>query len=261
MPNPLYSGCGCGSDAVPFGPQYPRIAPSGWQYGGCGCGQPVCTCNNTGCPIQLDSNCVIYHKNNDIINNLTPIGLNNGATLQLFMDTVAVPIGQVMNVPNYTLPFLRAVPFTINTLQQFAQSVDTEFATQSAAIAAATAAATIPITPIDSTSIDFTVSGTQNHTITGVVKISATANNRASILSDGIFSAPQTLSLDNTTKTLSIVGGNSVSLAALACGVIGYLGNLATDPTGILDGQYWFNTTSNLLKIQANGIVKTITTV
>jgi hypothetical protein len=255
--NPLYCGC----DSVPFGPQYPRIAPSGWQFGGspCGCGRTPCCCNN-GPAFQLDANSVIYHKNNDLPNQLGPIGLNNGATLQLFMDTVAAPIGQVMNVPNYTLPFLRAVPFTINTLQQFAQAVDTEFQTVATEIAALTVIANTPLVANDSSTIDFSTSGTLNHTLTGSVKISATANNTLSALGDGLFAAPQTLSYDTVAKTLTISQGNTVNLASLACGVIGFLGNLATDPTGILDGQYWFNTTSSLLKIQVNGVTKTITT-
>jgi hypothetical protein len=43
--------------------------------------------------------------------------------------------------------------------------------------------------------------------------------------------------------------------------VAGYLGNVASDPTSPLDGQYWFNATSGELKIKVNGVIKTIQTV
>lgn len=258
--NPRY--CGCDS-FVPLGPQYPYSAPSGWfnDYG-CGCGSVNCgPCSNPGpCPIQLDTACLIYHKDGTQTNNLGPIGLNNGATVQLIADTIAPPVGLIMNVPNYTLPVLRAVPYTINTIQQFAQAVDTQFGVVATEIANLTTSANLPITPISTPAILLGVSGLNNHTLTATLLLSATSNNQASILSDGLFVTPQTLSYNTSTTMLSISGGNSVNLASLACGVIGFLGNVATDPTGIMDGQYWWNTTSSLLKIQVNGTTRVITT-
>lgn len=41
--------------------------------------------------------------------------------------------------------------------------------------------------------------------------------------------------------------------------VNGYLGELTSDPSA-LNGQYWFRTDSNVLKIKVNNTVKTITT-
>lgn len=247
--NPLYCGC----EGVPSGYQTPRIAPSGWNFG-----QGCDPCANPGpCPIQLDFNCIIYHKNNDQINNLTPIGLNNGATLQLFADTVAALLGQ-LDVPDYNLPCLRAT-YTITNIEQFAQSVDTQLCLLSAAIAAAS----VPITPVPSPSVLLSVSGTLDHTLQADVKISATSGNRVSILSDGIYGTPQTLSIDYTAKTMTIVGGNTVSLSSLTCGVGGFLGNVTADPTGVIDGQYWFRTDLSAavgLRIQLNGSVRTITT-
>lgn len=51
-----------------------------------------------------------------------------------------------------------------------------------------------PLLSVDSSSIDFTTSGTSNHTITGVVKISAQPGNRVSIAGDGLFVPPLTCS-------------------------------------------------------------------
>jgi hypothetical protein len=258
MFNPQYCGCG----EIPFGPQYPRIAPSGWNFGQFPCDP----CANPGpCPIQLDFNCIIYHKDNSQVNNLGPIGLNNGATLQLFADTVAAMLGPLAGPGQgpsaWSLPCLRAVPYTINTFQQFGQAIDTQLCILQGEINAVIATASTPITPVDTHSINLTVSGTLNHTLQADVIISPNANNLLSIQTNGLFSAPQDLSINTATKVLSISNGNSVDLTSIVCAVGGFLGNLTTDPsTPILDGQYWWNTTSSLLKIQVNGIVKTITT-
>jgi hypothetical protein len=254
--NPAY--CGCDS-FVPFGPQYPRSAPSGWwNQGFPGCAPSPC--NNPGpCPIQLDFQCIIYHKDNNSVNNLGPIGLNNGATLQLFAETIAPPVGLVLNVPNYTIPYLRS-KYTITNIQQLIQDVDIELGLQSSAIAGLTTLIGQPIGTNNTPAINLAASGPNGHTLTATLELSATTPNQASILSDGLYVAPQNLAYNTSTKALSISDGNSVSLASLVCGVIGFLGNVATDPTGNLDGQYWYNTTSNLLKIQVNGVIKTITT-
>ena len=127
--------------------------------------RPFC---GTGGVLQLDFSNVIYHKDNNQISNLPNLGLNNGATLQLFAETVDTYIGQI-KVSNWILTYLRG-KYTINTVQQFAQAVDTQLS-------------------------------------------------------------------------------------------IGFLGNLTVDPVSPIDGQLWYNTTSNTLKIAVNGgTIKTITT-
>lgn len=246
---------------------------NGFQPNGCGCGgpgqnnfpaQPCASifppygCGN-GCPIQLDSNCVIYHKCNDQISGLVNLGLTNGATAQLIFDSIDPWIGY-LKASLWSIPFLRAVPFTITTLPQFATAVDTELSLFSTEIATLTAAANTPITPVDSTSIDLSVSGSLNHTLTGVVKISATASNQVSIVSDGLLVAPQTLSISGNNLTIS--SGNTVDFSALLCQT-GWQGNVTVDPSGAVDGDYWFRTdlsAASGLKIKVNGAVRTITT-
>lgn len=84
------------------------------------CSQP------TGCPIQLDTACVIYHKNNNQLSGLMDgLGLNNGATLELILDTISSKIEQ-LNFEDINLPFLDD-SYVINTLQQFATAVDSQF--------------------------------------------------------------------------------------------------------------------------------------
>lgn len=234
----------------------------------CGCNNfpaqpcsPSFPCGPTGCPIQLDSDCVIYHKNGNIASGLINLGLNNGSTAQLIFDTIDSKLG-VLNVNAWSLPYLRAVPYTITNLQQFGQSVDTEFGLVNTAILALQAGAGSPLSKTDTNSIHFILSGTLNHNISANVQISATANNQLSVLADGLYAAPQTLAIDYPNKKLSISSGNTVDFSSLVCGASGFLGNVTADPTAI-DGQYWFRTdlaAASGLKIKLNGAVRTITT-
>lgn len=98
----------------------------------CNCVQQVnypcnpCTTTPTGCPIQLDSSCVIYHKDNNSTSLLLEgLGLGNGATLQLILETISAEIEQ-LNFEDLNLPFLDDT-YVINTLQQFGTAVDSQF--------------------------------------------------------------------------------------------------------------------------------------
>jgi hypothetical protein len=225
---------------------------------------PCCPPTSTnGCPIQLDFTCVIYHKNNNVLSNLSSIGLNNGATLELFAETVAGLVGP-LNVEDWSLPYLREAPnsYTINNIEQFGEAVDTEFADIQDQIDTLSAAAAVSLTANDSTTINFSTSGTLDHTLTGSVIFSATVGNQASAAGDGLMVTPQTLSVSVIDKTLSISDGNTVSLAGLTCGVGGFLGNFVADPTAI-NGQYWFRTdlpAADGLRIYLDGNVRTIPT-
>lgn len=76
-----------------------------------------------------------------------------------------------------------------------------------------------PLTVIDTSSINFTASGTDDHTLTGSVKISATSGNQISISSDGLYvpqvSVPSQTPLtvvDTSTIDFSTSGTNSHTL-------------------------------------------------
>lgn len=219
-------------------------------------------CNtNTGCAIQLDYECIIYHKSNNQISNLTCLGLTNGATLNQFAEAVDAYICQI-KAPDYVLPCLRQ-DYTINTLKQFAEAVDVELCQIKTDLDTISDLVNLPITPVDSTSINLAVSGTNDHTLTGNIIVSPAANNLLTILSDGVYSAPQILEIDYTDKTLTISNGNTVDLSGLSCGVGGFIGNVTSNPGASLDGQYWFRTdlpAADGLKIKVNGVVRTIPT-
>lgn len=217
-------------------------------------------CKSSGpCPIKLDTQCIIYHKDNNQISNLTGLNLGNGSTLQLILDTIDTYIQQ-MKVANWTLTCLRAVPYTINTLQQFGQAVDTEICLLKADIEALELLVDVPLEMIESPTISWIQTGALDHTATGTVKVSLFASNQLTTLPDGLYAIPQTLSIDYTTKELGISDGNVVDLTSLVCGVSGFLGNQTADPTAI-DGQYWFRTDLDQLKMRLNGVVRTITIV
>lgn len=234
------SNCGCGSQS-----QVPVVS--------------ICDpCNtNTGCQIQLDWDCLIYHKSNNQVTQLDCLALTNGATLTQFAEAVDSYICQ-LKVADYNLPCLRA-DYTINSLKQLAEAIDIEICQIKSDIDNLESLVNLPITPVDTQSINLTVSGTNAHTIQADVIVSPQAGNQLSTLVNGLFSAPQTLSVNYTTKELSISDGNTVSLAGLACGVGGFLGNIASDPGAALDGQYWYNTTTSQLKIRLSNATRIIT--
>lgn len=115
------------------------------------CGQPFCNqspciqqinlpcnpnCNpcSSGPVFQMDAANVIYHKDNNTTSQLTCLGLGNGATLQLILETIDTKICQ-LNVPDWTLTFLRE-SFLINTLAQFGAAVDQTLASLQSQITA-----------------------------------------------------------------------------------------------------------------------------
>lgn len=93
----------------------------GWNHDPC---NPCTVIVTSGCPLQLDFSCILYHKNNNEVTELDGLSLTNGATLQLFAETVDEKIKQ-LNVLSTSLPCLRE-SYVINTLQQFLVAVDTE---------------------------------------------------------------------------------------------------------------------------------------
>jgi hypothetical protein len=200
--------------------------------------------------------CVFYHKDNNKLTELDGLAFTNGATLEIIIEAIDEKIKE-LNVLDFNLPCLR-VTYVIHTLEQFAEAVDTEICLIKDSVADLTEESATPFIANDSATIDFTTSGTLNHTLTGSVKLSETSGNRLSEEIDGIYVDGQILSIDYDLKTISISDGNTLNFASLMSGTLGFLGNLASDPSAT-DGQYWYNTSSNLLKIKVNGLVKTIT--
>lgn len=231
------SNCGCGSTYVSPIPVVSICDP----------------CNtNTGCPIQLDWDCIIYHKDNNEVSNLTCLGLTNGATLNQFAELIDTYICQ-LDVSEYSLPCLRE-DYTINSLELFAEAVDTEICLIKDSIETLETQINLPITPIDSQSVNLTVSGVSNHTIQADLILDPATDNRLSISGTGVLVAPQVLQPDYVNKTLKISGANNVvQMASFFTTVQGYLGPVASDPVGTVAGQSWYNTTSSLFKFNVDG--------
>lgn len=221
------------------------------------CSQCCCTTVVGGCPIQLDFSCVLYHKDNNEVTELDGLSLTNGATLELVIEEIDEQVKQ-LKVSTFSLPCLR-VDYVVNTLQQFCEAVDTKLCLVSDDVEDALAASQVELTANDSTTIDFTTSGDLNHTVTASVILSEATGQLITEEADGLHVAPQTLSVDYVEKTISISDGNTINIASLLTSPSGFLGNLSSDPTAD-DGDYWYNTSSNTLKIKVNGTVKTITT-
>jgi len=250
-----------------FGCTWPMTPVERLPLSSCGCNdfpaQPCNPCVPAGtCPILLDTACVIYHKNGNSPTELINLNLGNGSTAELIFNTIDQQLGFIQ-VQNWNIPVLRGIYGTVNNLIQFGQDVDTQIGLINTAITALQAGAGSPLTKTDTPSIQIVLSGTLNHNISANVNISSASGNSLSINSDGLYDAPQTLSVNPSARTLTISNGNTVNLAALVCGVSGYLGEVTSDPVSPVNGQYWFRTDLSAsvgLRIQLNGSVRTITT-
>lgn len=214
-------------------------------------------CNtNTGCAIQLDFECIIYHKSNNQVTNLTCLGLSNGATLNQFAEAVDTYICQT-NAAEFSLPCLRE-DYTINTLEQFAEAVDTTLCDLQSQIDDLSVLFNDPVLVDDTDSINLVSSGTTSQTLSAYLNVAPFADNQVQVLAQGVYVAPQTLSMDYDTLELCISDGNCIDLSTLSCGVGGYLGEVSTDPGAVLNGQYWYNTSSGQLKIKVNNATRQI---
>jgi len=141
---------------------------------------PCNPCNTPGPTFLIDSSQVIYHKNNNSTSLLTCLGLSNGATLQLILETIDTKICQLA-VTDWTLTFIRE-SHVVNTLNQFGVAVDE------------------------------LLSGLQDQ-------------------------------IDTINTTIAGMG---------------YLGEVTVDPTAE-NGQYWFRTDLDQLRIKLNGSTRIIT--
>lgn len=224
------------------------------------CYQPdyLCSCESD-CPIKLDFACIIYNKEGKDASKLQGLNLPNGSTLRLVVELIDEKIKQ-LNVVNYSIPFLRTIS-TINNIQKFAEVVDSQISALKSNLVDISTDVSPDVVGSNTPSINIGTSGTQGHTISANLKVSAQAGNTISVLSDGVYNNPQTLNVNYTNKTLSIANGNTVDLSALVQAPSGYLGNVVSDPSTPLDGNYWFNTVQNKLKIRVNGGIKEIVTI
>ncbi len=94
-------------------------------YQSCSCSSKS-NCNSCGSTKKWDAAAIIYHKDNGEISELTALNLNNGATLELILETIDDYIAQI-KVNEWDLPYLDD-KYLINTLQQMSVAIDTELA-------------------------------------------------------------------------------------------------------------------------------------
>lgn len=228
------------------------------------CYQPFCggTCNEnpceSGCPIKLDFACIVYNKDGKEASKLSGLNLPNGSTLRLVVELLDEKIKQ-LDVVNYALPHLRQ-SHVINNVKKFAEVVDSTLASLRSDILSLSSESSPNVIGIASSSINLATSGTQGHTIKADLKLSASEGNTLTILGDGLYNNPQTLGINYLTKSLTISNGNSVDLTPLVQAPSGYLGKVIADPSSPLDGNYWFNSSQNKLKIRVGDTIKEIVT-
>jgi hypothetical protein len=120
-----------------------------------------------------------------------------------------------------------------------------------------------PLTVVDSTSIDLTASGVDNHTLTAVAKVSATAGNQVSINADGLFvPALAGLGVADTSCIDLTIAGTTLSAAPIIAPATGGRDNTLTcSPTGLFSPEVVFSTSNTCAAggIGATFMVRSVT--
>jgi hypothetical protein len=168
---------------------------------------PEINYTNIGCPQLIDSKCVVYNgediecvdvESGDILEHVISKitdAVCNGVTINLAVANTDNTISAIItNPPSGRLLTINSVvsPNANNALVKVSNGLFVPQFTQTS------------ITTTNSQSINFTTSGTANHTITANVRISNVVGNTLSILSDGLF-------VSNSANTpLNAVDSNSI---------------------------------------------------
>jgi hypothetical protein len=131
--------------------------------------------------------------------------------------------------------------------------VDTELSNITSDITSLQSSISSGITATDTQSIDFTASA---FNITGSLKVDPAVNNRLTVSGTGVLVSPQNLNPNYLDKTLALTGSNTVvDMASFFTITSGYLGSVSADPSGTLDGQIWYNTTTSKLRFQVSSVL------
>ena len=161
-----------------------------------------------------------------------------------------------MRIGTYQI-FKTAFPnVNFTNVQQFGQAVDYEIGILFATMTAISGQSLVPLSSTNTPTIDFVLTGTLNRNISANVNVSAASGNTLTINPDGLFDAPQQLTINYLTNEIGISGGNTVNLPNAPAG---YLGNLSADPGTAVDGNTWYNTTSSQYEVKVNGAVHVVT--
>jgi hypothetical protein len=120
-----------------------------------------------------------------------------------------------------------------------------------------------PLTANDSTTIDFITSGTDNHTLTGNIKLSTFAGNSLTIRTDGLYGAPSTSTTAYTaSQGVTLVGNNfqlngaTIPNGAIPAAAISGLPTFTETPLTVQDTTSIDFTSSGVNGHQLTGFVK-----
>lgn len=93
------------------------------------CNPPTQCTSDNGCPILLDSTCVIYNKFGGESSGLTYLELPNGSTLEFILETLDDYLGTLSayTFPPFVTTCIGVANTTITTLSDFMEAVDDQF--------------------------------------------------------------------------------------------------------------------------------------
>lgn len=210
------------------------------------------------CPITLDASCVFYHidGDDDLPSQLTCLNLPNHTSAQDIFERLDDIVCNVSNIPisvleTFTAKMTATGPanHTLKTDVKVSDDNGNVIEIRPDGLFVPDNNATTPLVANDSSTIDFTTSGTEGHTLTGVVKFSTTSGNITTSNGTGVYTPLQTLQVvtdagHTSTRTDVQLGG--LGIGGAPSNLLDIFGPV--DDTTTFGGKFSFNGTNIVLR-------------
>jgi len=227
------------------------------DYIQCNCNaEPFCQqCSeNSICVEKVDAECVIYNRDDSSPSKLTCMGIPNKTSVATILEAIDGFICNINAVqtpltaidsPSIDLTAWGTLKHTLQADVNISAASGNTLAILGDGLYVSQAGSQVPITPIDSNSVNLTAFGTLDHTLQADVNVSSASGNTLSVLGDGLY--VETGAVDTADNGLTKTGNNiqlgGSLLKETSIQALSYPLNLLTNSShfNITDGSYNFN--------------------
>jgi len=217
------------------------------DYIQCGCDlEPYCLpcSSDSNCVQKIDAECVIYHRDDNKPSKLTCMGIPNKTPIETILETIDGFICQLNTVqtpltaidsPTIDLTAWGVLKHTLQADVKISSASGNTLVALGDGLYISQAGSQVPITPIDSNSVNLTAFGTLDHTLQADVIISPDAGNALEIRSNGLFAVDAsgntvaTTADNGLTKTLNNIQLGGVLLHDTSIATTNHSFNILTD--------------------------------
>lgn len=236
----------------------------GKSYNNCTCNTSCDPCDDNGCSIILDANCIFYNLHDTTPSRLTCVGVPNGTSLRTILEEFDTKLCSItsLNYSGYNLSCLRD-SHSILTNQNFAEAVAEEICNTQSSLASLNTSITTQITNINNTISGILVPNLTDNCLLGIEPTDTLSqilqkilNKLCEILNINFSDQSPVLNAINTTSINFVTSGTKNHNITATVKVSGDAGN-ALETRG--NGLFVPATSSGLQLISYNAGTRTIT--